>query len=73
MKTKVQLLIDDNFIEEFMNSLPKDKVRVIEADFQVNQDKLQKVLQEYKDSRDSFIPYFKSMKNISAWFTAKRN
>lgn len=72
MKTKVQLLVDDDFVEEFMNSLPKDKVSIIELDFQANQDKLKKALQEYQDDSDSFVPYFKSMKNISAWFNEKR-
>jgi len=72
MKTKIQLLIEDDYIEEFMASLPKDKVSVIELDFQANEKKLHKVVQDYRESKEDFIPYFKSMKNISSWFNAKR-
>ncbi len=72
MRTKIQLLIEDDYMEEFIAALPKDRVSVVDVGLEVNQEKLHQVVQDYKDNPEDFIPYFKSMKNISAWFNAKR-
>ena len=69
--TKIHLLIEDDYIEEFMSNLPKDKVVVIEHDFEENKKKLQNVLQNHKDNKEKFIPYYESMKALNEWFKAK--
>lgn len=68
---KLNLLVDDDFIEEFVKSLPKEKVIVIEENFQENQKLLDDVLTMYEQESEKFIPYYESMKNISSWFKEK--
>jgi len=68
---KIQLLIEDDFLEQFMESLPKDKVYVIEEDFQNNKELLKKAFQEYETNSSNFIPYNESMKLINNWLKEK--
>lgn len=66
--TKVSLLIEDSYIEEFMKQLPKGKVIVIEENFETNKKLLESVLNQYEENKEEFVPYYESMKNISTWF-----
>lgn len=66
--TKISFLIEDDFIEEFIQQLPKDKVTVIEEDFEDNKKLLKEVLEKYMKDKDGFISYNESMKNINEWF-----
>jgi len=63
----VHLLIEDDYIEDFMKMLPRDKVAVIEEDFKDNRDLLQKELQKYHDGADSFGMYYESMTLLNGW------
>jgi len=65
--TKITLLIKDDYIDSFMQELPRDKVIVIEEDFNENIEKLTNVLKEYNSDRSEFISYYDSMKNIKNW------
>jgi c-di-AMP phosphodiesterase-like protein len=65
--TKITLLIKDDYIDSFMQELPRDKVVVVEEDFNENIEKLTNVLKEYNSDRSEFISYYDSMKNIKNW------
>jgi len=68
---KINLLVDEEYIEEFMNQLPKGKVVVIEENFEDNKLALENVVDDYSQNKEQFIPYYDSMKNISSWFKEK--
>ena len=70
---KVHLLVEDNYIESFMESLPKDKVFVIEEEFEKNKKLLNNTLEEYKDENSSVIPYVESMKDLTSWLKEREN
>jgi len=65
--TKITLLIKDDYIDSFMQELPRDKVIVIEEDFNENIEKLTNVVNEYNNDSGKFISYYDSMKNIKSW------
>jgi hypothetical protein len=68
----IHLLVDEDYIEDFMKTLPKEKVIVIEEDFKTNQKMLQNVLKEYKTDKNSFTPYYDSMKDLSSWLETRQ-
>lgn len=68
---KIHLLIEEEYIQEFMQNLPKDKVKVIEEDFEQNKTLLQNELEQYKDSTSKYLTYNESMKNLSTWLSGK--
>jgi hypothetical protein len=59
--TIIHLLIDNAYIEEFMQKLPKDKVIVIEEDFKQNKKLYENSLKEYLDDDKKFTTYYESM------------
>ena len=63
----IHLLVDDDYIDGFVDGLPKDKVTIVEQDFQENKKLLQDELESYQDNSIEFIPYSQSMKNITLW------
>ena len=63
----LHLLVDDEYIEEFVNSLDKAKVKVIEKNFEENKTTMQDVLASYNTDDSSFIPYYESMQDMSIW------
>lgn len=66
MKT-IELLIEDDFYEEFLQTLPKDKVTVCDEVFIDSQKNFRKELDSfYKDEAD-FTSYFDTMKEVDAW------
>lgn len=69
--TTIHLLIDDNYVEEFMAELPKDKITVIEEDFKENTIKLHNELESYQNNKSEFIPFSQSMKNLNSWLKEK--
>ncbi len=66
----LHLLIDDDFIEEFVKSLPMDKVSIVEKEFQENKKLLQKELDNYNQTKQS-NPYQESMQNLNVWLKEK--
>ncbi len=67
----IHLLVEDDYIESFVEGLPKDMVIVIEEDFRANQKMIEDTLQIYKDDKSDFIPYMQSMKDLNSWLKEK--
>lgn len=65
--TTLHLLIEDEYVEGFVNSLDKEKVKVIEAEFELNKSLIQDVVNSYTSDKDLFTPYYDSMKEMSIW------
>lgn len=68
----LHLQVEDDFIEEFMGMLPHDKVVVLEENFKENRDLLQKELQNYKDGKREFTPYYESMTQLDTWLQERK-
>ena len=68
----IHLQVEDDFIEEFMRLLPRDKVIVVEENFKENRDLLQEALQHYKDDKAAFIPYYESMTQLDSWLLDRK-
>ena len=63
----IHLQIDEEYIDTFMLTLPKEHVTIIEENFKENQILLTEELQSYNEKSQDFIPYQESMKNINSW------
>ena len=63
----VSLLIEDDYIEEFMREIPKEKVVVIEKEFEENKLLLHSTLESYQTSNVEFNSYNSTMKELSFW------
>ncbi|MCD6172433.1 MAG: hypothetical protein J7J96_01425 [Sulfurimonas sp.] len=61
----IHLQVEDDYIEELMSILPKDKVIVIEEDFKENKKLLENELKNYRDKPASFISYNESIKRLN--------
>ena len=66
MKT-IELLVEDDFYEEFLQTLPKDKVTILDQIFIDNRNKFQQELNNFNNDEAGFIPYFETMKEIDTW------
>ena len=60
----IHLQIEDDYIKEFFDVISKDKVRIIEKDFDENRALLVNELEKYQNNKDSFIVYSESLTNI---------
>lgn len=69
--TTIHLLIEDDFVEEFICGLPRDKITVIEEDFKENQKLLQAELQNYYEQKSVPTPFYESMKESNEWLKEK--
>ncbi len=69
---KIHLLIDEDYIDTFMTTIPKDKVIVIEEKFEENRDLLQNELNLYNKDNSSFSTYSQSMKKLDVWLEDKK-
>lgn len=67
----LHLLIDDEYVEDFVDTLDKEKVKVVEEGFESNKVLIQNVLDSYSDDKNSFSPYYDSMKEMSIWLKEK--
>lgn len=66
MKT-IQIQVEDDYLETFLESLPKEKVRVIDQAFIDNQNKLQEELENFLQGKGEFTPYYETMKEMDNW------
>ncbi|MBL0708114.1 MAG: hypothetical protein JJW00_03610 [Sulfurimonas sp.] len=64
--TALHLLVEDDFIDSFVSSLPEEVV-IVEEDFKANQALLKETINDYENSKDSFVPYHKSMIVLDEW------
>ena len=60
----IHLQIEDDYIKEFFDVISKDKVIIIEKDFDENKILLANELEKYQNNKDSFIVYSESLTNI---------
>jgi hypothetical protein len=63
----IQILIEDDYLETFLESLPKDKVKIIDQTFIEYQQKLQEELQNFLHGKGEFTPYYEAMKEMDNW------
>ena len=68
----IHLMVEEDYIEEMMNMLPKDKVVVIEENFKENCTLLSEVKENYHNSSEDFLSYYESMKSIDIWLEEKK-
>ena len=66
MKT-VQLQIEDDFYDEFLETLPRDKVTVLDQFYIDNQNKFVKELDSFKSGAQEFTSHLENMKEIDSW------
>jgi hypothetical protein len=64
------MLIAEDYIEEFMKMLPKDKITIIEENFEQNKQLLAGALEQYTQENKS-IPLQETMKHIDTWLKTK--
>jgi len=64
----IHLQVDEDYIDTFMLTLPKEHVTVIEENFKENQALLVQEMNSYDEKSQKFTPYYESMKNIDSWF-----
>jgi hypothetical protein len=64
----LHLLVDDTIVEDFVSNLDKEKIRVVEVDFESNKTLLAQSYNKYIEDKDTqLIPYSQSMKDIGIW------
>ena len=66
MKT-IQLRVQDEFVDELLQMLPHDKVKVIDQDFLDNQNRLHNELESFLNTTSVFTPYHEGMKEMDNW------
>jgi len=64
----IHLQVDEDYIDTFMLTLPKEHVTVIEENFKENQALLVQEMNSYDEKSQKFTSYYESMKNIDSWF-----
>ena len=67
----IHLLVDENYIEEWMMNLPQDKVKVVEKEFEENKALLADTLKDYQEENENFLSYQKSIIEIKSWLEEK--
>ena len=68
----IHLQVEDDYIEELLGMFPRDKVIVVEENFNENRDLLQEALQHYRDDKADFIPYYESMTQLDSWLQERK-
>lgn len=66
MKT-IELLVEDDFYEEFLQTLPKDKITICDEVFVDNKKRFRKELDSFYNDETRFTSYFDTMKEVDAW------
>ena len=68
----IHLQVEDDYIEELLGMFPRDKVIVVEENFNENRDLLQEALHHYRDDKADFIPYYESMTQLDSWLQERK-
>jgi L-cysteine desulfidase len=63
----LHMLVDESYIEEFVRSLPADKVRIVEENFKLNRALLEEEFSKYTLKPETFFSYSESAKNTKDW------
>jgi len=72
MKT-VELKIDDDFYDELVKMLPKNKTTIVDDNFLKHQKILKEELENYKNENLSFTLYQSSIDKTNKWVEKDRN
>jgi len=64
-KTLIHLLVDNDYITQLMQELPKDKVVVVEENFKENKKLFEDEIQNYKDNNLETKDYYESMRELN--------
>ena len=68
----IHLLVEEDYIEELMMALPKDKVKIVEKNFEENKILLQSTFSQYNEKESCLISYEESIKNLDNWLEEKK-
>ena len=68
---KIHLLIEEDYIHEFMTTIPKDKIKVIEENFEENKILLYNERKKVDTTEEVYSTYSDSMKSITKWLEEK--
>ena len=63
--TIIHLLVNNDYIEQLMKELPKDKVVIIEENFKENKKLFEDEIQNYKDNNLETKDYYESMRELN--------
>jgi len=63
----ISLQVEDDYVEEFISTLPYDKVTVLKENFEKNRAVLQNALENYREDESDFMPYYESMTELDSW------
>lgn len=66
MKT-IQIQIEDDYLETFLETLPQEKVKVVDQTFLDNQKRLQEELDNFLHGKGEFTSYHETMKEMDNW------
>jgi len=69
----VHLLVDDAYIDSFIQELPKEKVVVVENNFKENKQLLVSELNAYLENNIDVKSYANSMKDLTSWLKEKES
>ncbi len=60
----VHLLVDDEYIQSFIDTLDREKIKIVEKDFEKNKKLFEEVFQSYINSDIDFFPYYHGVRDI---------
>ncbi len=63
----IELLVDDDFYEELLKMLPKDKVTLLDQTFIDNRKKFHDELNNFKNDEAGYTSYYETMKEMDNW------
>lgn len=63
----LQIQVEDDYLETFLETLPQDKVKIVDQTFLDNQKRLQEELENFLQGRGEFTPYYETMKEMDNW------
>lgn len=70
MKT-IQLLIEDDYLETFLKTLPLDKVKIIDQTFIDDRNSLHEELNNVLNNKGNVISYQETMAEMNNWLKKK--
>jgi hypothetical protein len=69
----IQIQIEDDYLDTFLENLPQDKIRIIDQTFLDNQKRLQEELNDFLHGKGEFTPYYETMKEMDDWLKEGEN
>jgi len=69
----IQLQVQDDYLEDFLKTLPADKVKLLDQAFLDTQKKFVLELEKFQNGTGQFSPYYEDMKEIDDWLKKEEN